>query len=123
MSKNMIMKRIKTILILLMAVFSLFGQDITGTWTGSVTFPGGELRINFNISSTDEGYTSTLDSPDQDAYGIPVDSTLYKKAELTIKVASIDFVYVGTLTENNSIKGNLTQMGQTLELNLTKKEE
>ena len=117
------MKRIKTILIGLMAVFSLFGQDITGTWTGSLTIPEGELRVNFNISSTDKGYTSTLDSPDQNAYGIPVDSTLYKKAELTIKVASIDFVYVGTLTENNSIKGNLTQMGQTLELNLTKKEE
>ena len=123
MSKHMIMKRIKTIIILLLAVFSLFGQEITGTWTGSLTFPGGELRINFNISGTDEGYTSTLDSPDQNAYGIPVDSTLYKKSELTIKVASIDLVYVGTLTENNSIKGNLMQMGQTLELILTKKEE
>jgi hypothetical protein len=117
------MKRTKTIIILLLAAFSLFGQEIAGTWTGSLTFPGGELRINFNISSTDEGYTSTLDSPDQNAYGIPVDSTLYKESELTIKVASIDFVYIGTLTENNSIKGNLTQMGQTLELNLTRKEE
>jgi hypothetical protein len=81
-----------------------------------------KLRINFNISSTDDGYTSTLDSPDQNAYGIPVDSTIFKKPELTIKVAKLMLVYVGNLEDDTNIKGTLKQGGQSLELNLKKKE-
>jgi len=38
-------------------------------------------------------------------------------------VNQIDFVYDGTLTGENTINGTMKQMGQTLELNLTKKEE
>lgn len=117
------MKRVKAILILVLAVFSLYGQDITGSWTGSLTTPAGGLRVNFNISSADNGYTSTLDSPDQNAYGIPVDSTLFKNPELKIIVVNLDIVYIGTLIEDNTFKGTFKQMGQTLELNLTKKTE
>ncbi len=117
------MKRTTTILILLLAVFSLYGQEIVGTWSGAIDTPNGQLRINFNISETDEGYTSTLDSPDQNAFGIAVDTTVYKKPELTIKVNQLDFLYEGTLTGENTIKGAMKQMGQNIELNLTKKEE
>ena len=91
--KNLIMKRTTTIFILLLAVFSLFG------------------------------YTTTFDSPDQNAFGVPVDTTKYKKPELTLKVNEIDFLYEGTHTGETTIKGTMTQMGQSLELNLTKKEE
>ncbi|MCK5068190.1 MAG: hypothetical protein KAR16_12150 [Bacteroidales bacterium] len=117
------MKRVRTIVVLLLAVFSLYGQDIVGTWNGAFTIPQGELRIVFHISSVDDGYTSTLDSPDQNAYGIPVDSTFYKKPELTIKITDLNFVYVGNLGEDNVIKGTFTQMGQSFELNMTKQEE
>ena len=62
--KNLIMKRTTTILVLLLAIFALYGQEITGTWTGAIETPNGQLRINFNISETDDGHSSTLDSPD-----------------------------------------------------------
>jgi len=117
------MKRTTTIIILLLAVFSMYGQEIVGTWSGAIETPQGQLRITFNISETDEGYTSTLDSPDQNAFGIAVDTTVYKKPELRIKVNQIDFLYEGTLIGETTIKGTMKQMGQTLELNLTKKEE
>lgn len=117
------MKKTTTIIILFLAVISLSAQDITGTWKGAVVLPQGELRINFNISSTDDGYTSTLDSPDQNAYGIAVDSTFFKASELTIKAVALDLVYVGKLEDKTTIKGALTQMGQKLELNLTKETE
>ncbi len=117
------MKRTTTILILILAVFSMYGQEIVGTWSGAIETPNGNLRINFHISEADEGYAATFDSPDQDAFGLPVDTTKYKKPELTLKVNQIDFLYEGSLTEENSIKGTMTQLGQTIELNLTKKEE
>lgn len=117
------MKTTTTILILFLAVCTITAQDINGTWSGALNTPGGQLRINFNVSSTELGYSSTLDSPDQNAFGLPVDSTFYIKPELTIKVANLDLVYVGTVVDDTSMNGTLTQMGQSFELNMKKKTE
>lgn len=120
------MKNLRTMMIVLLITMvsgSLFAQDITGTWTGVLTIPQGTLTVNFNITSTDDGYTSTLDSPDQNAFGIPTDSTIYKKPELKITIVQLGADYEGKLTEENKIEGTFTQMGQALELVLTKKEE
>ena len=123
------MKRVATIFILLLAVITLSAQDITGTWAGllSVKDPAvgqaTELRINFNISALDDGYTSNLDSPDQNAYGLTVDSTFFKKPELTIKAIDLNLVYVGNLVDDSNIKGTLTQHGQSFELDLKKETE
>lgn len=111
------------ILAIMMASGSLFAQDITGTWTGVLSISQGTLTVNFNISSSDDGYTSTLDSPDQNAFGIPTDSTVYKKPELKITIAQIGAKYEGKLNEENKFDGAFTQMGQVLDLVLTKKEE
>ena len=120
------MKKLKSIMIaLIMMMLSgcLIAQDITGTWSGTLTIPQGTLSVNFNISSTDEGYTSTLDSPDQNAFGIPTDSTIYLKPDLRVVIAQLGAEYEGKLTEENKFEGTFTQMGQVLELVLTKKEE
>ena len=120
------MKKLKSImiaLIIMMLSGSLFAQDITGTWSGTLTIPQGTLRVNFNITSTDDGYTSTLDSPDQNAFGIPTDSTTYKKPDLRVVIAQLGAEYEGKLTEENKFEGTFTQMGQALDLVLTKKEE
>jgi hypothetical protein len=123
-----IMKRIPAILIMLLAVITLSAQDITGKWTGALTLADqmGQnvtLRINFNISKTDDGYTSNLDSPDQDAYGLTVDSIFFKKPELTIKATALNLVYVGNLVDDSNIKGTLTQNGQSFDLALKKETE
>lgn len=117
------MKRTTTILVLLLAVITLSAQDITGKWTGKLVIPQGELRVNFNITAAEDGYTSTLDSPDQNAFGIAVDSTIFKAPELTIKVAMLDLVWVGSVVDETTMNGTLTQMGQTLELNMKKADE
>lgn len=117
------MKKSTAILILALATCSLLAQDITGTWTGAFNAQGQQLRINFNITASGDGFTSTLDSPDQNALGIPVDTTTYKKPDLRIVINELNFVYTGTLTEENKIDGGFQQMGQTFELDMTKKEE
>lgn len=119
------MKTTTTILILFLAVITLSAQDITGKWSGALTVQDqmGQnvtLRLNFNISKTDNGYTSTMDSPDQGAMGLPVDSTLYSNQELTIKIAQFDFLYEGKVVDKTNMEGSITQMGQTRDLNMKK---
>ena len=121
------MKKVFAIVIMLLGVLSLYGQDIVGDWNGSFTAegPDGEvtLSIVFHITATDDGFSSTLDSPDQGAFDIPTDATTYENKELSVKISELDFVYTGKLTDAKTVDGSFTQMGQTFELDLTKKEE
>ena len=122
------MKRILSILVLLLAVFSLYGQEIVGSWSGVLTIPDtgmgeGKLTLVLHITAAENGYTCTMDSPDQNALGIATDTTTFEDKELTVKVGSIDFVYTGKLTDATTIDGSFTQMGQTYDLDLTRKEE
>ena len=121
------MKKIIWIFVLLLAVITLSAQDITGKWTGSLSVDTGmgqmqTLRINFNVSATDDGYSSTMDSPDQEAFGIPIDTTIFEKPEITFKLAQASFEYVGKQVDDTNINGTLTQYGQSYELNLKKEE-
>ena len=117
------MKKIAALIILLLAVVTISAQDIVGTWSGALETPQGQLRINFNITKTDAGYTTTMDSPDQGALGLAVDETTFKESELSIKASAYNLEYVGKLVDKTSINGTLNQHGQSLELNLKLKEE
>jgi len=72
-----------------MTFYGSFSQDITGQWTGLLKVQGMQLRVVFNISKTDSGYSSTMDSPDQGAKGIPVTSTIFDNPKLKIEVSSL----------------------------------
>ena len=73
------MKTILTTLIIILISTNMFSQqnNVAGIWTGKLDLPNSmKLSIVFNISIDDSGnYTSTLDSPDQGAMGIPTGST------------------------------------------------
>ncbi len=62
------------VILLLITFSSGFSQDITGDWFGLGNFGGTELRITMHINGEGSGYSGTLDSPDQDASGMPMDS-------------------------------------------------
>jgi len=122
------MKKITTIFVLLLALITMSAQDITGTWAGDLNFTdqmgqAQKLTIKFNITATDDGYTSTLDNQDQNSYGNVVDSTIFKNPVLTLKVSAFQVVYVGKLVDDNNIKGTLTQAGMSMELNMTREPE
>ncbi len=96
-----------------------------GTWTGSIEVPGVSLRIVFGITHDAEtGYASTMASPDQGAFDIPVDSVVVDDASITISIAMIGGEYSGTLSDDkNAIAGTWTQFGLPLELDLVRTEE
>lgn len=114
------MIRIKLTLLTILFSLTLFGQDITGQWDGILKVQGIQLRLVFNISKTDKGLSSTMDSPDQGAKGIPVTTTSFENATLKILITNADIEYEGILGKDNIIVGNFKQSGQTFPMNLSK---
>lgn len=118
------MKQLFTLsIILLFSISSCSSQsDITGQWYGSVDIGGFNMRINFDIQQSGDGYTATMVSPDQSNEVIPVTSVTFKGSKLNIRIDNIDFTYTGTLQKDGIIKGSFEQMQQTNELNLSRTE-
>ncbi|MDQ6531573.1 alpha/beta hydrolase [Flavobacterium sp. LHD-85] len=114
------MKKIIPLLFILFSFSQSFAQDISGQWNGVLKVPSSELRIVVNITKTEKGYTSTMDSPDQGAKGIPVAKTTFENNVLRLDIApQAGVVYEGKLNENK-FTGKFTQNGQSLELDLAK---
>ncbi|MDZ4746390.1 MAG: alpha/beta fold hydrolase [bacterium] len=111
----------KITLILLTSLFSLtvFGQDIIGQWNGALKVQGTQMRLVFNITKTDNGVSSTMDSPDQGAKGIPTTTTSFENSILKITIANAKIEYEGTLGKDNIIVGTFKQGGQSFPMNLS----
>ena len=94
-------------------------KDIEGLWMGNLKVPGGvELRILFNISTRPDGsINATMDSLDQGASGIPVETVTYKDGNLRLEVKSIRGIFEGTLKEDGkTIEGEWKQAGSVFPL-------
>jgi hypothetical protein len=94
-------------------------QDITGQWNGSMTLQGVTLRIVFHINKTGEVYTSTMDSPDQGANGLPVTTTTFDGSKLSMSIPAMGVLYEGEL-KADSIVGTFNQGGMSLPMTMKK---
>lgn len=112
------MKTLLFLLFILVSTYS-FPQDIIGDWYGKLSLPGMDMRIIFHITKLEDEYQSTLDSPDQGAFGIKTNSTIFNGQHLIIDIAALGATYKGTLSENSFI-GTFSQGGLELELDLSK---
>jgi len=115
-----IRKYVKTIAIfpaILLSAAFLQAQDITGQWNGVLTVQGTSLRLVVNVSKTGDDYTSTMDSPDQGAKGIPAAATAFDGSKLSLTFPSIGASYEGEF-KTDSIEGTFRQGGATLPLTL-----
>lgn len=93
---------------------------INGIWEGRLSV-GVELRIVFHIADDGKGgLKSTVDSPDQSAYGIKCDTTFLAGDSLHIQMKSMMANFTGKLS-GTTIKGNFVQRA-TLPLTLQKVE-
>src|SRR4051812_40123946 len=82
-----------------------------GNWKGTLNAGGVKLRLAFKISQSSSGeLIAKMDSLDQGARDIPVDSAVKKANSLRLEVNSIQGVYEGTLDKSGShITGTWTQ--------------
>ena len=100
--------------------FIMTGQEITGQWNGVLKVPGGQLRVVFNITKTENGYSSTMDSPDQGAKGIPVTTTSFESSILKLEMPKATIGYEGTLNKDNVIVGKFSQGGQSFAMDMSR---
>lgn len=101
-------------------VTSIFAQDITGDWYGQIDVQGSKLRISFHVNEKDKTYATTMDSPDQMAFGIPTDETIVLNNNITISLKSMMIVFNGRLNKD-IIKGTFSQGGMDFPLILSHK--
>lgn len=101
-------------------------KDLSGVWSGKLELPNTmKLTVVFNISINSDGtYTSTLDSPDQGAKGIPTESTLVFGDSIIISVPAIMGSYKGKINfEEMKIEGKWSQGGMNLDFTVKKVDE
>jgi dienelactone hydrolase len=113
------MKKLLLILLTVFTSLTIYSQDITGQWNGILKVQGTSLRIVINISKTENGFSATMDSPDQGAKGIPVTTTAFENSKLKLEVANARIEYTGELKEK-AIIGTFMQNGQSFPMDLSR---
>ncbi len=105
--------------VLTLFALSLSSQDIVGVWSGKLNVMNKELTIVFNIDITELGYSVTMDSPDQGAYGIPCDEVSFDNNRFNISIKTLGVSYSGKLNVDK-IEGQFTQSGMNFPLTLNR---
>jgi len=105
------MKKTTLLVLSILMSLSICAQDISGKWNGTLNIQGTQLRVVFNISQTDKGYSTKMDSPDQGAKNIPVTTTEFEKSVLNLAVGAA-IQYTATLDKEGVFVGTFKQAGQ-----------
>ena len=97
-------------------------SDIDGEWEGMLDAGSQSLRLVLHIVTYEDGMTAKLDSPDQNAMGLPVTTITRDGAKLKFEMKQIAGGFEGTINQElNSISGSWTQGGGSLALTLKRK--
>jgi fermentation-respiration switch protein FrsA (DUF1100 family) len=85
--------------------------QIAGDWKGTLSASGAELHLVLHVAQAKDGsLTATLDSVDQNAFGIPVSAITLKDAKLNLTIDAVHGAYEGTMNGDKSeIDGTWTQ--------------
>jgi len=93
-------------------------QDPVGDWHGTLDAGMAKLRTQLHIKKDTGGsYTATLDSIDQGAKGIPVQTVAVSDRSFKFELPDFKLTYQGAFSEDGSkIEGTLSQGGQSFAL-------
>lgn len=115
-------KNLLSLLFVFMSIFS-FAQDMSGKWNGLLEIKTMKLRVVFNIENKDGKFLTTMDSPDQGAKGIPVESTYVFGNVVKLSMPNMAAEYFGVYNKDkNIIEGSFSQRGVAMKLDLSKNE-
>src|SRR5678815_1236097 len=88
-----------------------------GDWKGTLDAAGTKLDLVLHISSKDGALSATLDSPDQGATGLSIDSISVTGKSLRFEMKSLGANYEGVFSADGSqIEGQFSQQGAQLPL-------
>jgi len=105
------MKRILIFATLIFAASLAQAQDIAGDWQGALNTGMGELRLVLHITKAADGtLKAALDSVDQGANGILVNSISLKNSKLSLGIDAVHGTYEGTVAaDGKTISGTWSQ--------------
>ncbi len=110
-------KAIIAVAIVLLAACAASAQDVAGDWQGTLHVGAADLHLVLHIAKDDGGkLKATLDSVDQAAYGIKVDSISLKKSDLNLEVERVAATYWGKLSKDGNTISGIWRQGQPLPL-------
>jgi pimeloyl-ACP methyl ester carboxylesterase len=112
-----------TLVLFLSGGFHSFSQTQSGpegSWYGVLNIQGMELKIAFHLSTDGNEYSATMDSPDQQAYGIPATSALYSNSIVKICIDGAMIEYSGVYT-GDKLMGTFKQGRASFSLNLSRR--
>jgi pimeloyl-ACP methyl ester carboxylesterase len=115
------MKKIFTFFLsILIGTGGLLSQEtgITGTWEGIISLGDDQLKLVVHLAYDQDKLVSTLDSPDQMAIGIPVESASFDGEMLRLGLTALQASYQGVLVNSDNFAGKWMQAGMTFDLNL-----
>lgn len=117
------MKKIFSLTLLTLSSLISFGQNIHGNWNGILDVQSMQLSLVFHIEQKGDMITATMDSPDQKAFGIPVESATFKSNKLQLEMPNFKISYHGVPNADFSvIEGTFIQGGMQFPLKLSKKQ-
>ncbi len=115
------MLRILTFLLFVPAA-ALAQSPAAGIWNGMLDVGSAQLPLVFRIEAGAGGTLSaTLDSPAQNAFGLPVASATFEAGVLTLSLTQLGASYSGTMNaDGTQVDGTWSQGGMSLPLVVTK---
>ena len=97
-------------------------KNVQGTWKGDLHFNNSKLRVIFHINlNENQNSYGTMDSPDQNSYGILINSIICDNDSIYIDMSSINGLFKGKANKDlTQINGYWRQSGIMLPLILSK---
>ena len=99
--------------------------QVVGDWAGALDVGAMKLRLILHITRADDGsLRATMDSVDQSATGIPVDTVRFDGKALVAKLHAINGLFEATMDDaGTTLTGTWKQNGNLLPLVLTRTED
>ena len=94
--------------------------NLAGDWNGALNAGGQQLRLVFHLAEKGGKVSGTLDSLDQNARGIPVETVSVNGGVITIPVKMVNGQFKGKQSGATTLKGDWSQNGASLPLTLTR---
>lgn len=116
--KRQFFNRLLSVVVIVLTCLTAMAQDFTGKWTGNIQVQTYSIPLVLNIEQNEQGVTVSLDSPEQQAFGIKAKAKVDGE-KLNVDVPEIGASYKATL-KGNTLDGTFSQMGYSLPLKLTR---
>lgn len=114
------MKKAFTLCLMLLSGIVVFAADILGNWQGLIPVGDKKLRLVFHINKSATGFSSTFDSPDQNAFGINCNNTSLTNDSLLITIEAIKGGFKGKWNGADEIKGIFFQGARNIDMSLSR---